>query len=66
MCVVLDNTILVADLTLNVTAIFPLFVGRGFHRFKEAVAGVLAKDGEADLTFMVADYLSYSTRVRRT
>eukprot|EP00903_Cladosiphon_okamuranus_P016988 g15658.t1 len=35
-------------------------------KFKEAVAGVLAKDGEADLTFMVADYLSYSTRVRQT
>ncbi|CAN0338849.1 unnamed protein product [Pylaiella littoralis] len=35
-------------------------------KFKDAVAGVLAKDAEADLTFMVADYLSYSTRVRQT
>lgn len=39
---------------------------RAEHRFKEAVAGVLAEDGQADLTYMVADYLAYSSRVQRS
>ncbi|CAM9177019.1 unnamed protein product [Ectocarpus sp. 12 AP-2014] len=35
-------------------------------KFKDAVQQVLARDGDTDLTYMVADYLSYSARVHQT
>lgn len=33
--------------------------------FKAAVSALLERDAEADLTYMVADYLTYSTRIQR-
>eukprot|EP00904_Undaria_pinnatifida_P013833 jgi/Undpi1/9580/HiC_scaffold_27.g12036.m1 len=36
------------------------------RKFHEAVTGLLAQDPQSDLTYMIADYISYSTRIRRS
>lgn len=35
-------------------------------RFQDAVTGLLAQDPQSDLTYMIADYMSYSTRINRS
>lgn len=42
------------------------FLSSGTNRFHNAVTEVLAEDPQSDLTYMIADYMSYSTRINRS
>lgn len=54
-----------AALPLLLLFLFFFFV-RGTNRFKDAVTALLAQDPQSDLTYMIADYMSYSARINRS